>query len=148
MTASSRRAVLLGAVGVALAPRPAAATPEAMAAAMRALLGGATPREGRVTLEIPPLVENGNAVPLTVTVESPMTQADHVTEIHVFNQKNPLPQVADFKLTPRLGVARVSTRIRLADSQTLAALARTSDGAWWIARADIVVTLAACVEEG
>jgi sulfur-oxidizing protein SoxY len=145
-TAVGRRALLAGAGAVALAPRPAAATPEAMEAAIRALTGGARPREGRVTLEIPTLVENGNAVPLTVSVESPMTAANHVTQIHVLNQKNPEPQVASFTLGPKLGRARIATRIRLADSQTLVALARTSDGAWWSARADVIVTLAACLE--
>ena len=148
MSAVGRRGALAGAIGVALVPPRANATPESMAAAIRAVTGDAPVREGRVTLEVPPLVENGNAIPLAVAVASPMTDADRVTEIHVFNQTNPQPQVASFRLGPMLGRARVATRIRLADSQTLVAIARMSDGSFWSARADVIVTLAACLEEG
>ena len=148
MSAVGRRGALAGAIGVALVPPRANATPESMAAAIRAVTGDAPVREGRVTLEVPPLVENGNAIPLAVAVASPMTDADRVTEIHVFNQKNPQPEVVSFRLGPMLGRARVATRIRLADSQTLVAIARMSDGSFWSARADVIVTLAACLEEG
>jgi sulfur-oxidizing protein SoxY len=142
-----RRAVALGVGAVSmLALRPAFATPEAMRAAIRDLVGDASPRDGRVMLEVPPLVENGNAVPVTVTVESPMTEADFVRGIALFNEKNPLPQVARFHLTPRSGRAVVSTRIRLADSQRIIAIAEMSDGNFWQAGADVIVTLAACVE--
>ena len=94
------------------------ATPEAMRQAIRDVLGEAEVRTGKVTLDIPPLVENGNAVPLTVSVESPMTEADHVKAIHVFNEKNPQPHVISHPLGPRAGKAEVATRIKLADSQT------------------------------
>jgi sulfur-oxidizing protein SoxY len=130
-----------------LAVSPANATPETLAAAMREVTKGETPKAGRVTLEIPPLVENGNSVPLTVTVESPLTDADHVKSIHVFNEKNPQPHVATFYLGPRAGRASVTTRIRLADSQTVVAIAKMSDGSLWADRAQVIVTLAACVEE-
>jgi sulfur-oxidizing protein SoxY len=103
---------------------------------------------GRVKVDIPPLVENGNTVPLTVSVDSPMTEADHVKAIHVFTEKNPQPEVAAFHLGPRAGRARVATRIRLADTQTVVAIAELSDGSFWSARADVVVTLAACLEDG
>jgi sulfur-oxidizing protein SoxY len=103
---------------------------------------------GRVTLDVPPLVENGNTVPLAISVDSPMTEADHVKAIHVFAEKNPQPDVATFRLGPRAGVARVATRVRLADTQTVVAIAELSDGSFWSARADVVVTLAACLEDG
>ena len=98
-------------------------------------------------IEIAQLVDNGNVVPMRVTVDSPMTAADHVTEIAVFNEKNPQRDVARFQLGPRAGKADVSTRIRLATSQQLVALARMNDGTVWSASADVIVVLAACIEE-
>jgi len=140
----TRRLVLFTAAGLGLAPfaPPAAATPAAMDEAIRMLVGKATVKRGRVKLELPPIVENGNTVPLTVTVDSPMS----VTGIHVFNEKNPQPYVAAFDLGPRAGKAVVSTRIRLADSQQVVAIARLSDGSFWSDSADVIVTLAACAE--
>ena len=144
----TRRLVLLTAAGLSLAPfaRPAAATPAAMEEAIRALVGEATIERGKVKLELPPIVENGNTVPLTVTVDSPISGADHITAIHIFNEKNPQPYVAAFHLGPRSGKAVVSTRIRLADSQQVVAIARLSDGSFWCDSADVIVTLAACAE--
>ena len=146
-----RRQVLLGSAGaaaaLALRPMPLAATPSAMQGAIREIAGEQPLREGRVKLEVPPLVENGNAVPVTVTVDSPMTAADHVKAIHIINEKNPQPYVISASLGPRAGRAGFSTRIKLADSQKLVALAETSDGSFWSASADVVVTLAACIEE-
>jgi sulfur-oxidizing protein SoxY len=98
-------------------------------------------------MDIPQLVENGNTVPMVVLVDSPMTEADHVKAIHVFNQKNPQPHVISCQLTPRGGRAQVSTRIKLADSQTIFAYAQMSDGAWWSGSADVIVTIAACLED-
>ena len=139
-----RRAAL---AGLAITALPAARAAEpAMEAALRAWAGGATPRDGRVRLEIAELVENGNAVPLTVRVDSPMTAAEHVVEIVLFSQRNPQPDIARFTLGPANGRAEVSTRIRLATSQQVVALARMNDGSLWQRRVDILVTLAACVE--
>jgi sulfur-oxidizing protein SoxY len=115
--------------------------------AIRSFTGGAAVREGRVKFEISPLVENGNAVPVTVEIESPMTASDHVRRIALFNEKNPQADVVVIHLSPRAGRARVSTRIRLATSQKVVALAETSDGAFWSAKADVIVTLAACIED-
>src|SRR6201997_5839268 len=145
---STRRLVLRATAGFGLAPfvRSAAATPAAMDEAIRALVGEATINRGKVKLELPPIVENGNTVSLTVSVESPMTEADHVASIHIFNQKNPQPYVAAFHLGLRAGKAVVSTRIRLADSQQVVAIARLGDGSFWADSADIIVTLAACAE--
>jgi sulfur-oxidizing protein SoxY len=125
----------------------ASATPEAMAEAIRKVVGDAAVTEGRVTLDLPPLIENGNTVPLVVSVESPMTVADHVKAIHVFNEKNPQPNVFSARLSARNGKATVGTRIKLGDSQKIVAIAETSDGRFWSASADVIVTLAACLEE-
>jgi sulfur-oxidizing protein SoxY len=145
----SRREVLAVAAGLAsvLAVRPARATPETMEAAIRSFAGEAQMRTGKVKLEVPPLVENGNVVPLTVMVESPMTEADHVKTIAIFNEKNPQPNVAVFHLGPRCGRGNVATRLRLANSQKLIAVAEMSDGTFWSDSADVIVTLAACTEE-
>jgi len=145
----TRRLVLLGAAssGLALcATGSAAASPAAMDEAIRTLVGEAPVNRGKVKLGLPPIVENGNTVPLTVTVDSPMSETDHVTGIHVFNEKNPQPYVAAFELGPRAGRAMVSTRIRLADSQQVVAIARLNDGSFWSGGADVIVTLAACAE--
>jgi len=147
---ATRRRFLAIAGSAALAPilvRPGRATSATMAAAIREVVGEAEVREGKIDLELPPLVENGNAVPMTVAVESPMTAADHVKRIHVFNEKNPQPYVATFHLGPRAGKAKISTRVRLADSQKVVAIAELSDGSFWSASADMIVTLAACIEE-
>lgn len=144
----SRRGLLAAGGGLVclLAVRPAFATASAMHEAMNAFCAGGTPKEGRVTLDIPPLVENGNSVPLTVRVQSAMTEEDHVRRIGVFNERNPQPNIAVFHLNARSGRAEVSTRIRLGDSQIIAAIAELSDGSLWTATAELVVTLPACVE--
>jgi len=138
---------LAGAVVVAGTPRVARATPAAMQEAIRKVTGGAPVRAGRVKLDLPPLSENGNGVALGVSVESPMTAADHVRAIHVFAEKNPLPNVVSMMLGPRAGRAAFSTRIRLADTQTLTAIAQMSDGSFWSGSAHVIVTLAACTED-
>ena len=127
--------------------RPAEATPAMLATAIRNVVGGAVVRTGKVKLDVPPLVENGNTVPMTVSVASPMTADDHVKSIHVFNEKNPQPNIGNFQLGPRSGRAQISTRIRLADTQKIVAIAQLSDGSFWSASVDVVVTLAACTEE-
>jgi sulfur-oxidizing protein SoxY len=114
--------------------------------AVRSWAGKETPRTGRVRLEIAPLIDNGNTVPITIQVESPMTSADYVREIAVFNERNPQRDVVRFSLSPASGRAKVSTRIRLATSQQLVALARMSDGSVWQHSVDVIVTLAACIE--
>jgi sulfur-oxidizing protein SoxY len=139
-------AAVLGAVPI-VTLRPAEATPASMTSAIRAVAGEAVVRTGKVKLDVPPLVENGNTVPMTVSVSNPMTPADHVVSIHVFNEKNPQPNVGNFYLGPRAGRAQVSARIRLSDSQRIVAIARLSDGSFWSATVDVVVTLAACTDE-
>jgi sulfur-oxidizing protein SoxY len=127
--------------------RPAEATPAMLSSAIRNVVGEAEVHTGKVKLDIPPLVENGNTVPMTVSVTSPMTADDHVKSIHVFNEKNPQPNIGNFHLGPDAGRAQVSTRIRLADSQKVVAIAQLSDGSFWSTSVDVVVTLAACTEE-
>jgi sulfur-oxidizing protein SoxY len=147
----SRRDVLIAgglAAGAAALPAPAQANTQAqMEAAIRSVVGQAKINQGKVALDLPPLVENGNTVPMAVTVDSPMTRADYVKAIHVFNEKNPQPNVLTVRLGPRAGKAHVSTRIRLADTQKVIAIAEMSDGTFWSDTAEIVVTLAACLED-
>jgi sulfur-oxidizing protein SoxY len=146
LTRRDALAAIAGAMCLAFA-RPARATPENMQDVIKAFTGGKAVTEGRVTFEVTLLVENGNSVPLSVQVESPMSARDHVTRIGVFNEKNPLPDVAIFHLTPRCGRAQVATRMRLNDSQFLTAIAEMSDGTFWSATSEVIVTLPACVEE-
>jgi sulfur-oxidizing protein SoxY len=141
-----KRRTLLGTGLLALAVRPARATPAAMQAAIAAFTGGAPVATGGVTLDIATLVDNGNAVPVSVRVASPMTAADHVRAIALFTERNPLPDVAVFELSPRNGRAEVSTRMRLATSQTVVAVAKAHDGRCFAQRVEVVVTLAACLE--
>ena len=146
---ATRREVLATGAGfaAALVVRPAGATTDAMEAAIRAFVGEGRVREGRVKMDIPPLVENGNSVPLALSVDSPMSKNDFVKSIAVFNEKNPQPNVVVFHLGPRSGRASVSTRIRVADSQKVVAIAELSDGTFWSASAEVIVTLPACAEE-
>ena len=139
-------AAVMGAVPI-VTLRRAEATPATLAAAIRSVVGTAEVQTGKVKLDVPPLVENGNTVPMTVSVASPMTSDDYVKSIHVFNEKNPQPNVGNFYLGQRAGRAQISTRIRLADSQKIVAIARLSDDSFWSATVEVVVTLAACTEE-
>jgi sulfur-oxidizing protein SoxY len=154
---ATRRRFLIGATGVVLVtavPQARAqfvAQNEARAAAMQAaiktVVGDSPVNSGRIKLELPPLVENGNAVPLGITVESPMTDADHVKAVHIFTEKNPQPNVVSIQLGPRAGSANISTRMRLADTQTVLAIAEMSDGTFWRDEVEVVVTMAACLEQ-
>ena len=134
-------------LGAVITVTPARATPAAMQEAIRKVVGPSKVSPGRVKLEMPPLSENGNTVPLTVSVESPMTAADYVKAIHVFTELNPQPDVVSFRLGPRAGRARVATRIRLATTQTVVAVSELSDGSFWSDTVAVVVTLAACLED-
>ena len=137
-TPSRRRGVLV--------TRPSNAQLDLLDAAESGYAGGAAVKPGKVKLEIAKLVDNGNAVPVTVSVDSPMTAADHVQAVAIFNARNPQREVAKFTLGPRAGKALVATRIRLATSQKLTAVARLSDGSFWSDSVDVVVVLAACIE--
>ncbi len=146
-TVQRRDLLALGLAAGAIAwVRPALAQAPDLRAAIRAYASDAPVRAGKVRLDVAPLVENGNTVPISVTVDNPMTAADHVTGIAVFNERNPQREVVEFQFGPRAGRAAVSTRIRLATSQQLVAVARLSDGTCWSHSVDVVVTLAACIE--
>jgi len=147
-TASRRQflAVAAGA-GFALAVRPARATPASMKQAIRQIVGEATVKSGKVKLDLPPLVENGNSVAMTVTVTSPMTAKDYVKAIHVVTEKNPQPNVISAQLGPRAGKAEIQTRVRLADTQTVIAICEMSDGTFWSDTVDVIITLGACLED-
>ncbi len=145
----SRRGFMAGtAAGILIlsVPRVAVARPS-LDEALMTFSGGQPISDGRVSLDIPPLLENGNAVGVTVDVESPMTASDHVRRVALFNELNPQADIFVFNLGPRAGRARVATRIRLATSQTVVAIAEMTDGTFWSSRASVIVTLAACIEE-
>src|SRR6267143_5555285 len=131
-----------------LDPNQEARRRAALQEAVRKVTGGAQVRRGRVKLDLPPLIDNGNAVPLSVAVESPMTPADHVKAIYVFTEKNPQPNVIGVHLGPRAGRAHIATRARIADTGTVIAIAQMSDGSFWSDSVPVVVTLSACLEEG
>lgn len=116
-------------------------------AAIRRITGVAEVRVGRVKVDLPPLVDNGNTVPLAVSVDSPMTIDDHVKAIHVFSERNPEPVMTSFHLGPRSGRALVGTRVRLADTQNVIAIAQMSDGSFWSGSVNVVVTISSCLED-
>ncbi len=143
---ATRRTFLAGA-GALLVVRPAKATPATMAAAIREIAGETQIKPGKIKLSIPPLVENGNSVAITITADSPMTAASYVKTMHVLTEKNPQPNVISVKLGPRAGRAEVSTRIRLADTQQVVAICELSDGSFWSDKVDVILTLSACLED-
>jgi len=145
----SRRGVLTGTAGLLISVGlidGAHATPETMQEAIAGALGETPIRPGRITLDVPPLAENGNSVSLLIEVESPMTAADHVKTIYVFAEKNPLTDVARFHLGPRAGRARVHTVIRLSQTQFVKVLAEMSDGSCWAQTAEVIVTIGGCLD--
>ena len=134
------------ALGLLANPLTAFAKKQEADEAIKKIVGGATIQEGKVTLTIPPLVENGNLVVLKVSVDSPMTANDYVKTIHVIAEGNPLPNIFTVYLTPRSGTANITTRVRLADSQKVWAIAQMSNGSFWQGSAETLVTLSACTE--
>jgi len=146
----SRRMYLsaLGLLGLSTWMAPSltmAKKPEAMEAIAK-IAGSNTIRDGRVKLVIPPLVESGNLVVLKLSIESPMTANDYVKAVHVIAEENPSPNIFTAYFTPRSGRAELTTRVRLADSQRVWAIAQMSDGSFWQGYADTLVTLSACTE--
>jgi len=149
-TATATRRQFLAAaagVGLVLAVRPADATPASMKQAVRQIVGDARVKPGKIKLDLPPLVENGNSVAMGVTVDSPMTAKDHVKAIHVFTEKNPQPNIISAQLGPRAGKAEIQTRVRLADTQSVVAICEMSDGSFWSDTVDVIITLGACLED-
>ena len=148
MTDISRRQVLgLGAAATVatMVGMPSLASAESKAdAAIKAFAGGASVSEGRVTLDMPEIAENGNTVPLTVSVDSPMTDGDYVEAVTILADGNPNPAVATFHFTPASGVAEASTRMRLAKTQDVIAVAKMSDGSHYMAKTTVKVTIGGC----
>ena len=112
-----------------------------------AVAKGAPMQKGKVKLVLPQLADNGNSVPIHISVDSPMTAADYVKSIHLYSERNPVSNMANFYLGPRAGRAEIDSRVRLAGSQRVTAVAALSDGTFWYDTASIVVTLSACLDE-
>lgn len=141
-----RRRVLqaLAAGASLIVVRPADATPEELAAALRETFGDRPIQRGKVKLDLPRLAESGNVVPVTITVDSPMTDRDYVKSIHLYAEKNNLPGILEVQLSPHNGKAVVSSRVRLAITQQVLAVAVLSDNSLWSAAAEIEVTVSSC----
>jgi sulfur-oxidizing protein SoxY len=116
-------------------------------AALTAMLAGRQLRKGRVHLDIPQLADNGNSVPLTITVDSPMTDTDRVVAIHLYSERNPRPRIALVELGPDAARAELATRIRLAGTQRIVAVAQMADGSLWAETAEVIVTQSACTDD-
>ena len=142
----SLQSIGLLALGTWFSPMTVFAKKEEADSVIKAITGGASIKDGRVTLVIPPLVENGNLVVLKVSVDSPMTENNYVKAIHLIAEGNPLPNIFTAYLTPRSGTANITTRVRLADSQRVWAIAQMNDGSFWQGYAETLVTLSACTE--
>ena len=148
MTKLDRRALLRaggGLVVVSLLAPAEASSPAEIEAAIRALIGDAVAHDGGIAVQAPLIAENGAVVPLTIAVDSPMTDGNFVRAIHIFATRNPTPGVASYRLTPASGKALVSVRIRLAERQSILVLAEHSDGRVSRARAEIAVTVGGCL---
>ena len=150
-TSVSRRTLLGSAVGVTASAALLGVAPVALSAtadvdaAIQALIGDAEVKtDGRISLDLPEIAENGNTVPVAVTVDSPMTGDDYVKSVHVFAADNPLPEVITFKFTPASGVASASTRMRLARTQMVVAVAELSDGSVIRTQREVKVTIGGC----
>jgi len=139
-----RQTLAAGAALVAATLVPPAAHAEDADELARGLMGQFTAREGKVHLRIKEVAESGTNEPIGISVDSPMTAADHVKAIHVLAEGNPYPVVASWYLTPRSGRAEVNFRMRLAKTQTVRAYAVTSDGQVWLARQEVKVTIGGC----
>ncbi|HET7764816.1 MAG TPA: thiosulfate oxidation carrier protein SoxY [Burkholderiales bacterium] len=140
-----RRTFLAGLGGLALAG--AALAQESLDPRAAAVAKGAPVRKGKVKVTLPQLADNGNSVPIRIVVDSPMTATDYVKSIHLYSERNPVSNMANFYLGPRSGKAEIDSRVRLAGSQKVTAVAALSDGSFWYDAASIVVTLSACLDE-
>ncbi len=137
------RRTALAAIAGALVARSALATPDAAKEWLAELAKG-TPKEGKITLKAPEIAENGNAVPLTVSVESEMSEKSYVKALYIAADGNPNPPVAIYEFTPLSGKAEVSMRVRLAQTQKLIAVAEMNDGTHYTATREVKVTIGGC----
>lgn len=139
-----RLALALTAAGAAMAGSPAQASVENATKLMNDLTGGKAPTQGKIKIDMPQIAENGNTVPMTISVDSPMTEQNYVKAIHVIADGNPSPEVASFKLTPLSGKAEVSTRMRMARTQNIWAVAEMNDGSTFMEKTEVKVTIGGC----
>ena len=143
-----RQALALGAGAATVAMLGASSAP-ALAnndaeETIKKFTGGKTAVQGKIKLDLPEIAENGNTVPMTVTVDSPMTEQSHVTEVLIVADANPRSGVATFHFTPASGVAEANTRIRLASTQDVIAVAKMNDGSFYMASKPVKVTIGGC----
>ncbi len=131
-------------VGSSVLVRPALAKPADVAKAVKAMIGDKTATPGKINLKTPQIAENGNTVPISISVESPMTAGNYVKSVHLFAEGNPNPNVASFHFTPQSGKAMVSTRMRMIKTQNLVAVAEMSDGSVWSTKKQVKVTIGGC----
>jgi len=145
----NRREFALGAAaGVAVAGLPfvvmAQDAAQTWEQAVKKVVGDAKPIEGKVTIDMPEIAENGNTVPFTIAVDSPMSDADHVKVIHILATANPQPGVAVFRFSPLSGKATVAGRMRLARTQDVIGIAELSDGRFLMSKRNVKVTIGGC----
>ena len=141
----TRRAVLgTGVAALSMIPLSANATPADTATAIAKTLKSVTPKDGRITITLPQIAENGGTVPLSLSVDSPMTEQDHVTAVHIFCDGNPLPEMATYRFGAHNGKADLSLRIRLSKTQNVIVVAEMNNGEAFINRQEIKVTLGGC----
>ena len=144
-----RRHFILGTAATALitsltSGASAQSTPPTSDDVIKAILKDAKPAEGKVTLDLPEIAENGNTVPFSVAVESPMTAGDYVKTVHIISTGNPLPDIGSYSFTPQAGKASVSSRMRLAKTQDIVAIAEMSDGKMFMTKRIVKVTIGGC----
>jgi len=137
------RRTAFAAIAAAVVSRQAMATPESTREWLAALAKG-TPQDGRVTLKAPEIAENGMAVPLTVSVDSPMDEKSYVKTLYIAADGNPNPGVAIYEFTPLSGKAEVQLRVKLSQSQKFVAVAEMSDGSLYGANREVKVTIGGC----
>lgn len=146
---SDRRQVIWALASMAAgAPVSAQVLPNGYEDSIRRLTLGQTVQPGRVRVQMPRLADNGQSVPIQVTVDSPMTAQDHVQRLVVVSDRNPRPVIASIEMQPSMGKADLALRLRLNGSQRVWVLAKMSDEAWWSGHADVEVTESACLDAG
>lgn len=137
-------ATIVATGGVVLSLNPAHADAAMLADAIKKMIGDKSPKEGKIELELPQIAENGNTVPVGVSIDSPMTSDNYVKSVHLFADGNPRPEIASMHFTSMSGKAEASTRIRLARTQNIVAVAEMSDGSVYKAAKEVKVTIGGC----
>ena len=148
-TINRRQALTIGAGTLAAtalgwADRPALAETNGFEEVIKQFAGGRTPAQGRVNLDLPKIADDGASVPMTITIESPMTEETRVTDVLVVAEGNPRPRVATFHFSLASGVAEVSTRIRLAKTENVIVIAKMNDGSVYMTKKEVTVTVGGC----